>query len=302
MGEQLQFTTKGILSGPNTLTVDDQKAVYSGKCCFGCGTTADVVKINEVRYFDKLGGSKGVRFGYKDQIVIKGLKNEEIETLRAHLEAHGAKLGQGADWYSKGIDASCCFVREQLAVVDEGIMYRWKKGGKNESTFVEWDKINVAVFPGGCTGKKVMLAGELDIFTAKNFPNTLVNSIKEGFKARGIGVPQGKVYRPPIWKCKEMMQNCLVLTDTGVLAKMSKKAVSASELPQNSKKGSGRTIFIPYKNITKIGNAKKLKGYFKIEGAIDDLRSQSGAKVSIVMMKPFCFCSLKSAIKSKMRG
>lgn len=296
MSDTIQFTTKGFLGGPKTLTLDGEKAVYTGKECFR-GNIHDEIKINEVRYFDVLG--KKVRFGYKEQIFMKGLKKEEIETIRKHLENHGAKLGADAEWYSKGLDFCCC-THEQLAVVDDGVMFRSKKGRNNESTFVEWNKINVSIFPGRFCGRFVTLLGELDIVTTKKFPAALVNKIKEGIKTRGINVSGGNVYRPPIWKCTEHFKSCLILTDKGVVAKLSKKAVSASELPSNSKKGAGTTIFIPYKNITKIGNAKGLKGYFRIEGSITDLRTQEPAKITIVMMKPYCWCSVKGEIKGKM--
>jgi hypothetical protein len=295
MSENIQFTVKGFFKTPGTLTLDGEKAIFNGKK--GCGGSyTDEVTINEVRFCDVIKNT--IRFGYRELISIKGLKREEMEIIQKHLEEHGAKLGKGADWYTKGSNW-CCGIQEQLAVVDDGVMFHYKKGRINESTFVEWDKVNISVFPGGCTGNFVVLLGELDIVTAKKFPHVLVDKIKTGIKTRGKA---GAVYRPPIWKCKEHFKNCLILTDEGVVAKLSPKGVSASELPSNSKKGVGRTIFIPYDKITKIGNAKKMKGYFRIEGSIMDLRSQKPAAITMVMMKPFCWCSAKGKIKSRMRG
>jgi hypothetical protein len=141
----------------------------------------------------------------------------------------------------------------------------------------------------------------LDIITEKKFPAALVNKIKEGIKAHGLGVSEGKVYRPPIWKFTEHFSNCVILTDMGVVAKMSKKAVSASEIPANAKKGSGKTFFMRFEDITKIGGAKGRKGYFQITGSVTDLRAQRPVEITLVMMKPFCWCALKGAIKSRMR-
>jgi hypothetical protein len=301
MSEPLQFTKKRFLRAPDKLTLDEEKAVQT-ETNYCCITSTEVV-IRDIRYFDvyKRGMGTEIRFGYKEQICMYGLKKEEIETIRKHLDDHGAKLGTGAKWYKKGIDCCCC-ESEQLAVVDDGVMYRWKRGRQTESTFVEWDKINVSLFPGLFCGRSVTLLGELDIITQKKFPVALINKIKEGIKARGIGMSEGKIYRPPIWKCAERAKSALILTDTGVVAKLSPKGVSGSELPGNSKKGSGKTIFIPYQTITKIGNAKSLKGFFRIQGTIEDLRSGEPASITIVMMKPFGWCNLKGKIKEKMRA
>jgi hypothetical protein len=304
--ETIRFSTKRFPMPPSTLTLDGEKAVQTVKNCCGCVASVEVA-IRDVRYFDVgrhdglmgLFAGTGIRFGYQEQIQMYGLTKEEIETIRKHLEDYGAKLGTGAQWYSKGIDCCCCET-ERLAVVDDGVMYRWKKGGQNESTFVAWDKINIAIFPGLFCGRSVTLLGELDIATHRKFPLALINKIKEGIQAHGIGESEGKVYRPPIWEFQEHFKSSLVLTDTGVVAKLSPRCVSESELPQNSKKGSGRTIFIPYETITKIGNAKGLKGYFRIEGTIEDLRSGEPARIVLVMMKPIFWCLLKCKIKGKM--
>jgi hypothetical protein len=299
----LQFTTKGICRGPDTLTLTEDKAVFDGKSC--CYKIHEEVVISEIRFFDNRGSR--IHFGYKDQIMMKGLKKEEIQQIRSHLESRGAKLGQGAAWVKKGC-GNCCCPSDSIALVEDGVMHRFQKGGKSQSSFVAWDKTNVATFPRGrlpC-GKFIVMLGELDIVTQKKFPGAMISEIKRQLEAKGIKSEESsEIYRPFLFKhCKEHFNNAVILTKEGVVAKMSKRAVGKSSLPADSGKGAGRTIYIPYKNITRIGSVKGLKGYFEIEGTIIDLRTRIPAAVRIVMLKPcLCsWCSLKGKVKSRMKG
>jgi len=319
MSENLHFEKKGLF-GPAILDLNSERAKYYKKgCLFGCCGGNDEIKISEVRFFDIKDGiwqklfGKQIMFGYREQIVMKGLASEEIEAIRNHLSQNGAKLGDGAQWVKKGIDFCCC-TAEQLAVVPEGVMFKVKKWNKSESTFVEWEKMNVALFPPGVLfgriplprllGNYVVIMGELDIISEKRFPPEMIDEIRKGLHAKGIGESTGKVYRPFIFKgLKEHFQNCIILTDKGVVAKLSKKSITASEIPVNKGDKAGKTIFLPYEDIAKIGNAK-IKGYLKIEGRITDLRTQSTATINIIMSKPcLCaWCGLKSAVNSRRKA
>jgi hypothetical protein len=303
VSDNLNFEEKSLkaklfskLCGKKILELDGTKATTTKKRI--CGATVDEILISEVRYFDTKG--KNIAFGYRDRITLKGLEPQEIETIRSHLSKNGAKLGEGAEWIERGLDFCCCTF-EQLAVLPEGIMFKSRKCNKSQTTFVEWDKINLAMFPRKYFfWKTIIILGELDIVSKHIFPGKVVREIQEKFTEKGIGVSTGIAYRPSIFKsCKEFATNCIILTDKGVLAKLSKKAIAASDMPKDN---AGKAVFIPYENIKKIGNAK-LKGYLKIEGLITDLRTQNSATISIVMLKPwFCsWISLKCAVIGRMR-
>jgi len=303
MGDILRFEEKsltakifGKLFGVKVLELDGTKATVKKKGI--CGLRADEIPISEIRYFDT--HKKNIAFGYRDQIAIKGLEVHEIETIRSHLSQNGAKLGEGAEWLERGLDFCCCTF-EQLAVLPDGVIFKSRKRGKTESTFVEWDKINVAMFPRKFLfWNTIIILGELDIISKHMYPGKVIREIKKGFTTKGINTSHGTVYRPSIFKsCKEFARNCVILTDKGVVAKLSEKSIAASDMPKGS---GGKTVFIPYKNIKKIKNAA-LKGYFKIEGEITDLRTQGTASINIVMLKPwFCsWLSLKCAVMGRKR-
>jgi hypothetical protein len=304
----MQFMTKGICNRQKTLTLTDDKAVYEEKGGFCCGPLQDEVVINDIRFFDvtkSITGKCQVHFGYKDQILMKGLKPEEAGQIKNHILSHGAKLGEDANWVKKGL-GNCCCASDSIAVTEDGVMYRFQKGGDSRSSFVGWGDVNVASFPkGGCCGNNIIMLGELDIVTQKTFSAGTVAKIKKNLDAKGLKSAEGKVYRPFLLKhWKEHFANCVILTENGVVAKMDKKAANASSLPSSS----GRAIYIPYKNITRIATAgnlfdsKETKQWFVIEGEIFDLRSNSAAEVKICMLKPFCctWYSLKKAVKSRM--
>jgi hypothetical protein len=294
--EEKTITAKifGKLFGVKVLELDGTKAAVRRKGI--CGPIVDEMLISEVRYFDTKG--KKIAFGYRDRITLKGLASDEIETIRSHLSKNGAKLGEGAEWIERGLDFCCCTF-EQLAVLPDGVIFKSRKCGKSQSTFVEWDKINVAMFPRKFFfWNTIIVLGELDIISKHMFPGKAVRKIKKGFTSKGINTSGGRVYRPSIFKsCKEFARNCIILTDKGVVAKLSEKSIAASDIPKGS---GGKTVYIPYENVKKIKSAR-LKGYLQIEGLIPDLRTQGTASIKIVMLKPWLcsWCSLKCAVNGR---
>ncbi len=301
MAERLEYFKKTFYGQKSELIIDEEKAVCKSKLwCFP--ESEEQVVLKDVRFFDTSGSS--INFGYKDRIEMKGLSKSEAEEIREHLSSHGAKLGEDANWVKKGW-GNCLFPSEQVAVLPEGLMYKWKKGRNTESSFVQWDAVNIAVFPKGglCNGDYIILQGELDVSTSKRFPDHLISEIKKHLSGKGMGAA-GDAFRPSIFKgCRDHFQNCVVLTDKAVVVKLSKKSLGSSEMPQNAKKKSGTTISIPYENVSKIRVSKWNKKYISIEGNITDLRTSEAATIKARMPKPFIFSwwKLKRLVKDRIR-
>lgn len=303
MNDTLDFSTKKLFTS-QTLVLRDDYAIFEEKRC--CSSNKVELKLSDIRFFDKKGRS--VSFGYRDRINMKGLKAEDINTIYNQVVSSGAKLGQGAEWTKRGTGI-CCDALEQFAILDDGLIYKYKKGGKHESSFVEWDKINVAVFPsaGVLRGDYIIIQGELDIVTTKTFPKPFVREIKEQLKTKGIVVDTGDRYRPSfLHGLKIRWNNSIILTEKGVLAKISgsilKDFLEENEMAGNKGQAT-QIIFIPNDKISSIGKSKMNKKNFLLVGKVQDLRSGTVKNVHISMPKPWlcAWSALKGKVKQRIR-
>jgi hypothetical protein len=295
----MEFKSKKLLGGERRLVLNETTAEYfEPGCC--CSQIHDTVQIAEVRFFDRSG--KMIYFGYQDQIAMAGLKPEEKDAVEKHLKDHGANLGQNHEWTTKGI-----FSKDSIAVADDGVYHKSKAGGcgccggESKSTFLAYDKIYYAGFT-GCLGfifgKKLILAGELNIITDKKFSTSIVNKIKENLEKTGTRTGEGSVYHPSLFKALKDKALCdwcktkTILTDKGVLILLSKKyRVKAKEVMQG--KDFPAVRYVPYENIVEV---KKKNGWLQIEGA--NLRTTEG-NFFCGMPAPGCCSGIVNAIKSK---
>ena len=142
--------------------------------------------------------------GSNHPLRIEKLNRYDIDALKKHVIANGAKLGEISNAtfhhaFSLGviIHPSQWFTSCSIGLGDEGISFSQKTLRTNDNIFLPYDKINFAISTGAWYNwtRKLYIYGEQNIIPKKEFSSSDAKRIVNELKEKGISKLEGEEFR-----------------------------------------------------------------------------------------------------------